>query len=519
MASKPQYVQIEPNEDAASVRDRLGYLRGQRVLLIWPEAGTALTRKLDLVLVQREAMRLAIRLSLVTHEDIVIQNARELNISTFETIGASERAKWKRGRAKVFTTRFQRPKDEPDADELSDVASRLRDDATTPTQRRVQLLTRVFIAGVALAVLGVASYTLLPSAEVTLVPAQQVIEVNADVRALPNSDLVRIDVETGVIPALVVRAQIEERASIATTGIRELGSSRATGAVVFINKTDNAVVIPADSFVSTSAGTPILFRTMIDAVVPAGRGLQIEAPIEAVAEAAGGIGNVETGLINTVIGPLAETIEVRNVSPTFGGERRESGAVSESDRARLLSILRQQLQTRALDEMEPRLEENQFIISETIRIVEEREDWMIFSQPVGASADELSLTMRAVVQATAVDEDLARQVAFARLGGQIPRTFELRPDSVIYERGTVTTIDPDGAVTFTMVAGGIVNPQINLDTLQQNIAGRSLDEATRYLANTIDLAVGTTPQITLSPSWLPHLPLLPFRIRLQVIKL
>jgi len=169
--------------------------------------------------------------------------------------------------------------------------------------------------------------------------------------------------------------------------------------------------------------------------------------------------------------------------------------------------------------MEPRLEENQFIISETIRIVEEREDWMIFSQPVGASADELSLTMRAVVQATAVDEDLARQVAFARLGGQIPRTFELRPDSVIYERGTVTTIDPDGAVTFTMVAGGIVNPQINLDTLQQNIAGRSLDEATRYLANTIDLAVGTTPQITLSPSWLPHLPLLPFRIRLQVIKL
>ena len=109
-----ELVQIEADEDATSVRDRLSFIRGRHVLLVWPEEGTALIRKLDLVLIQREAMRRAIRLALVTHDPQVIKHSKELNISTFETIGASERGRWKRGRSKVFTNRFQRPKNDPE---------------------------------------------------------------------------------------------------------------------------------------------------------------------------------------------------------------------------------------------------------------------------------------------------------------------------------------------------------------------------------------------------------------------
>ena len=117
-----ELVQIEANEDANTVRDRLAFIRGRHELLVWPEEGTALTRKLDLVLIQREAMRRAIRLAIVTHDPQVMKHARELNISTFETIGESERKRWKRGRSKVFTGRFQRPKDEHDPEEfLSDI--------------------------------------------------------------------------------------------------------------------------------------------------------------------------------------------------------------------------------------------------------------------------------------------------------------------------------------------------------------------------------------------------------------
>src|SRR4051794_22168136 len=126
MPQKHEFVQLEAGEDVASVRDRLTVLRGEHVLLIWPEKGTALERKLDLVLVQREAMRLAIRLALITHDNEVIKHAHELNISTFETIGASDRGKWKRGRSRVFTDRFQRPEDDPEHADLMPVASRIR---------------------------------------------------------------------------------------------------------------------------------------------------------------------------------------------------------------------------------------------------------------------------------------------------------------------------------------------------------------------------------------------------------
>src|SRR5215207_10030794 len=121
MSQKAEFLQLEPDDDAISVRDRLTFLRGKRVLLIWPENGTVLTRKLDLVLIQREAVRQAIRLALVTHDDEVTRHAEELGLSAFETIGESERKRWRRGNTRVFTTRLQRPEDEPEAEELKPV--------------------------------------------------------------------------------------------------------------------------------------------------------------------------------------------------------------------------------------------------------------------------------------------------------------------------------------------------------------------------------------------------------------
>ena len=96
-SQQPTYIQLDIGEDIASIRDRLSFIRGQRVLIIWPEKGTALTRKLDLVFIQREARRRVIQLALVTHDESVINHANELGISTFETIKDAEKSRWKRG--------------------------------------------------------------------------------------------------------------------------------------------------------------------------------------------------------------------------------------------------------------------------------------------------------------------------------------------------------------------------------------------------------------------------------------
>ena len=50
MANKAEFIQLETGDDAGSVRDRLSFIRGQRVLLIWPEEGTILAGEVLAVL-------------------------------------------------------------------------------------------------------------------------------------------------------------------------------------------------------------------------------------------------------------------------------------------------------------------------------------------------------------------------------------------------------------------------------------------------------------------------------------
>jgi len=510
-------LQLEPTDDATSVRDRLQFLRGRRVLLVSPESGTALTRKLDLVLIQREAMRLAIRLAVVTHDPVVARNAVELDLSVFETIGGAQRAKWRRGRSKVFSGRESRPKDEPSAEDLAPLASRLRVEDISPVARRARGLIRLAIILVLLLTVGAVTYFVAPSATVIILPQRESLEISVEITADPLIGQGQIDVEARLIPALTLRVEVEERATIETTGVRSLGTTPAVGSVVFINTTNQAVDIPQGTFISTSAGTPIIFRTLQAARVAGGVGLQIEVPIEAVAESSGEIGNnLDAGMINMVIGGLSNQLEVRNLAATYGGTSREVRVVTEADRSRLLDTLRQQLQARAYNEMVPRMGGDQIIIPETIRITEERGDWTTFDAQVGEEANNLSLTMRAVIEATAVDMRFAEQIAYVQLSNGIPPGREIDINTVDYQQSGAVSVDEVGRVRFTIIGRAAIGSQIDASALQGRLAGMSIDEASRYLITTLNLTESTPPQITVTPDWFGQLPILPMRITVLV---
>lgn len=510
MSERPEFVQIEAGEDVASVKDRLSFIRGQRVLLIWPEQGTALTRKLDLVLIQREAMRRAIRLALVTHDPQVMKHAEELNISTFETIGASERARWKRGRAKVFTSRQQRPKDAPDAETLMPVASRVRgeNDVSSPLRR---WLFRLGIVILLLGIVAGVAYIIVPNATVTLSLAQQTLTAQADITADPTRLTNEVDVENAIIPTLVLRLKIEDTQSIPTTGQRTLESVQAIGSVVFINRTNSSLNIPLGTIVSTGTGSPVMFRTTQDVTLPAGESEEIEAPIEAMPTSSGSAGNVEANSINIVVGPLEASISVLNRNPTFGGQNRSVNIVTQEDYDLLLGAVRQQLQSRAFVEMRQQLTPTQFIIDESIRITEERADETRFSHAVGDVADTLTLTMAVTVEAIAVDEQLGQQIVFARLANQIARGRVIRPETITYQRGP-TSINADGTIVFTLNGSAVIAGQIDAGRVRQELSGRTPEAALLYLQETVDIAPNTTPNITLMPDWLNRMPILPARI-------
>ena len=516
MANKADYIQLENADDVASIRDRLSFLRGQRVLLIWPEEGTILTRKLDLVLIQREAMRRAIRLALVTHDEEVIRHARELNISTFETIGASERGRWKRGRGKVFTNRFQRPKDDPIPDDLKEVASRIYAEESA-REKRWRIVRRLIGAVVFAAIAVAIGYVVLPSATVTITPATRRVDTTTDITVSPQT--LGIDIENRTIPSSPMSIQIDDSGTIETTGIKSLEDSTAAGSVVFINKTTQPVTIPAGTVVTTSAGTPIQFRTTIEAKLPGGEGLQLEVPIEALKASAGSAGNVDSGTINTVIGPMADSVTVRNVAATAGGTTRTQHVVTDADMANVLAIVKQQLQTRAYVEMQSRLTAKQCIILDTIKIGEERDDWKTYSAKTGDVVDSLSLSMKAVVDATLVDEQFAQQIVLAQLTKQMEAGEAIKPESVTYDLGCQSTghIDPaTGQIVFQLSGSAIVTAQIDTELMRQQLVGQSLNDATAQLVTNLKLQQGIVPQISVWPENFARMPLLPFRISVQI---
>ncbi|GAB4509509.1 MAG: hypothetical protein OHK0046_04630 [Anaerolineae bacterium] len=503
-------VQIEAGEDANAVRDRLSFLRGKRVLLVWPEEGTALTRKLDLVLIQREAMRRAIRLAIVTHDAEVVRNARELNISTFETIGASERGRWKRGRSKVPTNRNQRPKDAPDPDDLMEVASRVRIKA--PSLSRLQnLALRTGILAALIGVVAGVAYVVVPGATVRIAPARQVVEATVDVTVNTDPAFTQVDVDNAIIPAIRITTTLEDTAIINTTGQRDLGAERARGTVLFINNTETPVEIPAGTVVRTGAGEPISFRTTEARSLAGGVGQQTEVLVEALT--GGDTGNVTENAINIVDGPLENSITVRNITATSGGQSRMEKAVSDFDRDFALPALRQQLLERALNGLLAQISSDQFIIDQSVAIV--REDQITYSHNVGDITPTLTVTMRADVEAVVVDEQLAQSVVLAQMARQIPRGRAIQPESITYQRSGSITVNGD-TVTFTMSGRGVVSGRINTADLQQALAGRSLESALLYLNERVDLADGTTPQINITPGGFDRMPILPIRIQIIV---
>lgn len=511
MSNNAAFIQLEANEDANSVRDRLQFYRGQAVLIVWPEEGTALNRKLDLVLVQREAMRRAIRLAFVTHDAEVIEHARDLDISTFETIGASERGRWKRGRGKVFANRGQKPRGEPEPDDLKAVASRVHAPRRIPLPNPVRLL----IVGIVIAVLAAVAYVTLPGATIVVTLAKR--EVAAEALIVASPSIQQINLEGGRIPARFIVVEVVQRGTYPTTGRSDGEDTRAAGTITIVNRSNTAHDIPAGTIVSTADAEPIRFALVSAAQLPAGENLSVEVRIEALAEFAGDIGNVGPSRITSIDVGFADQLTISNLLPTSGGQRRTLPTVTQSDIDRLRAAVRQQIQAQAQVEIDRMLGSGEFYIDESIAITPEsdRSDWQQYSATVGTIAAEVSLEQRAIVQAIVINQRDAERIAFAALSRNISRGRSLDISTLHYQRGPVEDISASGDITFRMFADGLITGDVDPNSIKNFLAGKSIDDALLYLRNTLELAENTEPVITINPRFSDNLPTLP--VRLNVI--
>jgi len=501
-----QIIYLEPAEDILSVRDRVDMAEAKRVLLVIPPYADVLTRRVDLQVVQRRAARHGVEVALVTSDSDIHSLAREVGLPVFDSVEAGQRRK-----------RWHSPREEEELapprrnDEVWTAAAvRGRAQARAARWRWLHYVLAFVLMLAVLAVLGAGAALIVPNAQITLIPSNQPVGTKLNVVVDPN--IKAVDYTRLRVPATVVYAEVEGNAQVATSGQKDLPSTRAMGKVVFVNQLSQPVRIGKGTAVRTSAfGTAIRFITMQDVEVPAGLGAQVEAPIEATE--VGVNGNVAANLINDVEGVAALAVRVSNPQPTSGGGVRQVPSVTQADKDRLRAALLQQLRQRAAAQMQAKLGEQEVLLPESLEVAEVLDE--TFDRFVGEEAPSVGLQISVRVSGLQVGLQDANALVYAALARQVPPGYDLIPKGLEFQRvETLAPADKRGNLTLVMRGIGFAAARLDLQAIREAVAGKPVDEARLALLQSLPLQAN--PDVQVWPDWFGRVPYFTFRTQIDV---
>ena len=470
--------------------------------MVLPVVDEPVHDRLGLILLQRQATRLQIELGLVTTNPLLVAEARGLGIPVFPSVEVGRSQKWRwPWRPSPAQRAVQQPQ-LPDAGDLREMHRRSR-----PRPEWMHWIGRfwgIIIFVLVLTVIAVSVIYILPGATVVLHPNVQ--ELTTTMMVVGDPAIENADYQAGLVPARLLRVEVNWRGSAATTGATDIPDAPSTGTVVFVNQQAEPVNVPAGTIVRTSAGTTIRFRTTRSAEVPGAVGATAEAPIAAIDS--GPWGNVESNLINKIDGALALQLNVRNLSPTIGGGIRQVKAVTEADMDRLRGQVLQQLFQLSKAEMANWMTESEFLAEESLSLYMVMEE--DFSRYVGEQADSIELKMTALIQGLVVDDSEGYGVVYTALAAKTPAGYRLLPERIVPRRGEVLGVDEDGKVSFLMQGQARIAAEIDQGTISKEISGQRTETAIEWIAEQVP--VDGEPVIRVWPDWFGRLPYLTIRI-------
>ncbi len=502
---KTHIIQLDPYDDAVSVRDKMAWGKTPRILLVWPEKdGRILDSKLDLLLIKRRAVELGAQIALVTKNPEVRFWARALEIPVFNATRQAQTSRWRRRRRRTrfdIWRRRRAAEGPPDVLEMRRYARGARPAWVHSFPARVGF----FLLGV-LSVLALAAF-IFPSAQITLTPETQTQQITFT--ALTSPSITRVN-PSGTIPTRPIEVVVEGVHSIETTGSVEIPDQPATGRVQFTNLTDVAVVIPEGTVVMTMDSPPVRFVTTRQARTPAETGGVVDVPVQAVQP--GSQGNVPAGAIRTIEGTLGLQLTVTNPSPTSGGSDQTLAAPSQLDRRRAYRQLLDQLRATAAAEIQALLGPGDLLLSTTPFLLTTLEE--TYTPEDTRPADTLQVSLRLEFQGLVVTEVELRELAQLVLDASLPAGFRPLPGTLTIEQLTQPQLDTELSANWQIRAQREIAAEVNAAQAVALTLGQPPATARERLAAALPLS--QPPVIELTPDWWPRLPLLGFRIEVGV---
>lgn len=502
---KTQIIQIEPYDNTISVKDKMGWGQTGRLVLVWPTRGRLLVRRLDLVLILRHSQTLSTQIALVTSDPEVRFQASSLDIPVFQSVRKAQKARWKRpGRSsfiifqeqQLWQDRFERVQEI-----LADPLHHKRSSRDLSQPVRIGLF-----ALAVLAVLSIAA-VLIPRAEIYIGAEIRQQELTLNVRANDSVDKINL---SGILPLRWASTIVEGRSSIQTTGNISIPTGYASGVVVFQNLTDQPVIIPAGTVVSTTDSSH-RFTTLRETRVRPGSGKVVETPIQAIST--GSSSNLSAGRINAIEGELGVFLTVNNTKPTRGGSMSPSPAPTPQDRSQLREQLISTLTQSAQLEIQESLEPEHILLTESPTLVSVLSE--TFSPADLQPASELELILRLEFKTPYIFADDSKALASAILDANLPIDYTPMSGTMDIEQLTTPRINDGSTTPWRIRLSRSIQHEPSANQAVSLARGRSPQKASQLLME--NLSLSTTPQIETFPSWWPVIPLIPIRIEVITI--
>jgi hypothetical protein len=503
---KTHILQLEQYDDIISARDKMGWAKTGRILVVWPERGRMLHRPLDLVLLQRHSESLGAQLALVTRDPDVRHHAPRLGIPVFKDLRKAQSAPWRVPR------RFRKalgeyPRSLLDESKLQ-AEPEVAVERTLPQRPQIAglglnpLARLAFFALGVLALLAIAA-TLLPSAQVALAPVRRTQEITIGVQAHAGDTEVNL---SGEVPARQVSVVVEGRDRLPVSGSIQLPDRPAIGYILFTNLGDGPVSVPEGTVVRGLGLDAVRFAVTQTGSLPPGLGESLSLPVRCLTP--GTEGNLPTGSLVAIEGPLGTGLSVTNPQPTRHGADRQEPTPTESDRRQLSTRLRGSLETTALEELGESLQDGDLLVPASLSLVKILEE--NYQPAQKQPADHLQLSLRLEYQALVISGEDLRALTLAVLNANLPKGFDPLDGSLEIEHLGAPVLGSDSVARWKMGARRQLQARVSEPQIVRMALGLDPQQASQRLEATLPLE--TSPEIELVPSWWPRLPILPFRI-------
>jgi hypothetical protein len=493
---KTHIIHLEAYDDYASTSDQMAWAKSERILLVYPKRGKSDQTILDLILINRKATQLGSQLAIVSDDGQLADFAEENNIPVFSSIKKAQRESWGDPLVRMQVKRIESKKR----------LGVLRNQVISERRKRYPYennWTRVIVFSLAVLAVILLLFVFVPSAVITLPLESRTQKIQITLFADPALNSPSL---TGGVPVTINALFIEDRAEIASTGTIEIGDNPASGLVTISKNTPESVFIPEGTIFSTLSDPIIRFESTRTINLTLGVGETADIPVKAIE--AGSQGNVVAGSIQAVEGALGTQITVVNSEAMVGGTDRSNPAPVEDDYEKLKSVLIEQLERKALDEIKKSTVEGKSIpVKILLKSIIKEELIPDFNSP----SDVLALTMEAKMEVWVVkDQDILDAITIS-LEANIPSGYIAVPETLeIQEISDPLSTPINGKPQWKVTATQQIVPSWSAAEISQRAAGRKIDEVQEMLSASIDLA--ETATIEVKPFQCGILPIIPFQI-------